>query len=130
MPSILRKLARNPKTLFLVDGLGALLTAFFLFVILMPFNKYFGMPLDVLKYLAILAGMFCIYSFACFFFLSDNWHAFLFAISIANLLYCCLTISLVIYYYQRLTILSLTYFLVEVILVSGLIWLEIKVLRK
>ena len=77
----------KPKILFLIDGLGALLTAFFLFVILRTFNEYFGMLQTTLTYLSLIAVIFCLYSITCFFLLSDNWKPFLRVISIANLLY-------------------------------------------
>jgi len=45
-------------------------------------------------------------------------------IIIANLVYCCLTIVLVFYFYQKLTILGLSYFLLELLMISGLIIIE------
>ena len=128
MNDIIERFILKPKSLFLIDSLGALVTSFFLFAILRTFNKCFGMPQATLTYLAIIAIMFCLYSITCFFFLKDNWQPFLRTISIANLLYCCLTIVLVIYYYQSLTILGMVYFLVEIIVVCMLVFVELKTL--
>lgn len=130
MREIIRRLTQKPKTLFLVDSLGALVTVFFLFTILRPFHKYFGMPQITLTYLSLIAAIFCLYSITCFLLLKHNWQPFLRTISIANLLYCSLTIGLVIYYYYSLTLLGITYFLVEIILVCGLVFVELKTLRK
>lgn len=124
----LNTLSLKPRRLFLIDGIGAFLTAFFLFVILKTFNEYFGMPKKTLDFLSIIALTFSTYSFCCFFLVKNNWHPFLRAISIANLLYCCLTLGLVIYNYPRLTILGVTYFLIEIVIVCGLIYIEINVL--
>jgi len=118
----------KPRNLFLIDSLGALVTAFFLFAILRTFNEYFGMPQITLTYLSIIAVVFCLYSFTCFILLKDNWQPFLKTISIANLLYCCLTLTLVIYHFQRLTILGITYFFAEIIVVCGLGFVELKTL--
>ena len=128
MQQFFNKLALNPKRLFLIDGFGAFLTAFFLFAILRTFNEYFGMPKTTLDFLSIIALAFSVYSFCCFFLVNNNWHPFLRAISIANLLYCCLTLGLVIYNYPRLTILGVIYFLIEIVIVCGLVFFEINVL--
>jgi hypothetical protein len=39
------------KDLFLMDGIGALLTAFLLFFVLKTFNEFVGMPEHVLTFL-------------------------------------------------------------------------------
>jgi hypothetical protein len=130
MIDTIKRLTSNPKTLFLVDGLGALLTAFFLFTILRTFNEYFGMPQKIVTYLSFIAVIFSFYSISCFFLVKDNWHLFLRIISTANLLYCCLTMSLLIYYYQSLTILGITYFVAEISIICGLVLIELKMLRK
>jgi len=120
-------LTEKPKTLFLVDSLGAMLTAFFLFVVLRNFNEYFGMPLSILTYLSVIAVVFWVYSTSCFFMLKDNFAPFIIIISSANLLYCILTIWLIMVYYPILTNMGILYFLVEILLVCGLVYLEIKV---
>ena len=130
MKKLFNKLILNPKRLFLIDSFGAFLTAFFLFAILRTFDEYFGMPKLTLDFLSIIALAFSVYSFCCFFLVSNNWHPFLRTISIANILYCCLTLGLVIYYYPLLTILGVTYFLIEIIIVVVLVFFEINVLKK
>ncbi len=120
----------NPKKLFLIDGLGALLTAFFLGVILTRLEDYFGMPPKILYILSLVALMYAIYSMSCHFFISRNWKPYLKGIAIANLMYCCLTIGLVVYFYHRLTGIGVLYFLLEVIVIFVLIGIEIKVLSR
>jgi hypothetical protein len=41
---LIHQLAKNPKMLFLIDSLGALLTAVLLLVILQNFSPCIGMP--------------------------------------------------------------------------------------
>jgi hypothetical protein len=112
--------------LFLIDSIGALTTAFLLFV-LRNFNEYFGMPESILTYLSVIAVFFCIYSTTCFFVIKANWILFIKIISIANLLYCVLTIGLVIFYNPQLTTIGTAYFLGEIAIIIGLVYIELKV---
>jgi len=128
--SFLAKLTSNSKRLFLIDGLGAFLTAFFLVAILGRFEDNFGMPRSVVYFLSLVACMYAIYSFSCYFFIRRKWQAYLKAIAIANIFYCCLTIGLVIYFYQNITILGLIYFSIEVVLIFALILIELKAASK
>ena len=120
----------NPIRLFLIDSLGALLTAFFLFVILRTCNEYFGMPEPILVCLAAIAMVFCLYSLSCFLLLKSNWQVYLRIISIANLLYCCLTLTLVFYYLQELTFLGIAYFFIEILLVCVLVYVELRTISQ
>ena len=121
------KIAENPRRLFLVDGLGALLTAFSLGVILVRFEAYFGMPRSVLYILSAIACIYGFYSISCSFFTTSSWRSFLKVIAVANLLYCCITTGLVFYFYQRLTIFGVAYFLLEIIIIVVLAIVELKV---
>ncbi len=118
----------NLRILFLVDGLGALVTAVSLFVILKIYNEYFRMPQVVLNYLSIIAVLLSLYSMSCFFLLKSRMQIFLRIIGVANLLYCCLTMGILIYNYQVLTILGATYFLTEIIIICGLAFVELNTL--
>ena len=127
--NLINHLSEKPKTLFLIDSLGAFLTAFFLFVVMRSLNVYFGMPKIVLTYLSAIAGLFCIYSISCFLFLKERWTLFIRIIAVANFLYCVVTLGLLIKYYSLLTILGTTYFLTEIIIIASLGFVELKVAR-
>jgi hypothetical protein len=120
-------MANKPKTLFLTDSLGAMVTAFLLFVVLRRFNEYIGMPKTILVYLSVIAVSFCTYSTICFLFLKRNWIPFIRAISYVNLLYCVLTIGLLISYHSVLTTLGIIYFLVEIAIICVLVYIELTV---
>ena len=124
--SILDKITSNPKKLFLIDGIGGVLTAFFLGVVLPAFEDSFGMPITILYYLSSIACVYAIYSISCYILLANNWRPYLKAIAFANLLYCCVTIVLVYYFYEKLTIWGLTYFVLELMVISSLIIIERK----
>ena len=122
----MNQLTLNPKRLFLLDGLGALLTAFLLGIVLTAFNEHFGMPPNTLNILALIALGFAVYSICCFFFIGQNWRLFLKIIATANLLYCGLTTALVIYFYPQLTVFGVVYFLLEIVVVCGLVYIELR----
>jgi len=120
------KIISNPKRLFLIDSLGAMLTAFSLGVVLTRFEHIFGMPRSVLYVLSLVACGFAVYSFCCYLFFNKNWRPFLTAIAIANLLYCCVTFVLVFYLGEKLTALGVGYFLLEIIVIVILVMIELK----
>jgi hypothetical protein len=126
---ILNKINAQPKIIFLVDGFGALLTAFLLIGILRPYQEFFGMPANILIILSLIALAFAVYSFSCYLFLKDIWKPYLFGISVANFLYCCLTLSLVYFLFAELTGLGVAYFLAEVVVVMGLVMKEWRLIK-
>ncbi|MCP9746843.1 hypothetical protein EGI24_09055 [Lacihabitans sp. CS3-21] len=122
--------SRKPRALFLVDGLGAALTTFSLYFVLRPNFDYFGMPTNILKYLSVIGLVLYSYSMSCFFLLKDNWSPFLRIIGIGNLLYCILTITMLNAYFLSLTLLGLTYFIVEILIILLLINIELGVANR
>lgn len=125
-PFLFKNPHSNPKKLFLIDSIGALVTAILIGVVLRMFNDAFGMPVKALNVLSCIAVGFFIYSISCYFLVGKNWRTYLKLIAIANLLYCCLSIAYVIYFYSSLTVLGLAYFVGEVIIVNGIAWVELK----
>lgn len=87
------------------------------------------MPQSILTILSIIAMVFSVYSTTCFFFVGKKWKPFLIAISTANLIYCSITLGLVIHFYPQMTLLGITYFLLEIALVCGLVFIEIFAVR-
>lgn len=130
MKKLIKHFSEKQKTLFLIDSIGAFITAFSLFVIMRQFNAYFGMPKNELTYLSVLAVVFCIYSATCFLFLKEGFKPFLRLIGIVNLIYCVLTFGLLIKYHPLLTILGTTYFLIEIAIICGLSFIELNVAKK
>ncbi len=120
----------NPKVLLLIDGTGALLTAFFLAVILARFQKAFGMPIDTLYFLSAIACGYSFYSFFCSYFLTGNKQNQIRIIAFANIAYCCITIGFVLYFRERLTVLGWSYFLLEFIIISCLASIELTAVKK
>ena len=90
------------------------------------FDQFVGMPRNVLLYLTIIALVFCLYSITCFFIVGAGWRLFLKAIVTANLLYCLLTIGLVIFYHDSIHILGMAYFFGEIVIICVLVTVEVK----
>ncbi|MCU0354877.1 MAG: hypothetical protein MUD08_14245 [Cytophagales bacterium] len=130
MKPLIEKLNANPKGVFLTDGAGALLTAFLLGVVLASFENTFGMPRNVLYFLSVLGCVYAAYSICCCLLVTDNWRFYLKIIAIANLLYCCLTAALVVFFYKHITIWGLTYFLSEIAVIIVLVRVEFMLISR
>lgn len=109
-----------------MDSLGALLSAFLLGVVLIRFESIFGVPRKVLYVLSITACVFAVYSFLSYILLKENWKPYLKMIAFANLLYCFLTIGLILYFHKVITNFGLIYFFAEVSVVVALVSIELK----
>ncbi|MEP2024852.1 MAG: hypothetical protein ABJH98_13260 [Reichenbachiella sp.] len=116
----------SPKKLFLIDACGAIVSAVMLGLVLTRLEPMIGMPSSVLQFLASIACVFAVYSFFFFWQTPANWRLYLRAIALANLSYCLLTIYLVVKLYDQITLLGMTYFMAELIVLLALIVFEWK----
>lgn len=124
--SLIEKFSSNHRLLFLIDGIGAVVSAFFLGVVLVQFEQFFGMPKSVLFWLSLMACCYAVYSLACYFFVGSSWRPYMRIIAWANSLHCLVTIIFLTYYHEQLTLLGWAYFVGEIIIVSTLIAIERK----
>jgi hypothetical protein len=129
LQNLISTLTTNPKSIFLIDGVGAIVSALLLSVLLGQNVAVFGIPQAVLYKLAALASVFALYSLCCYFFLLGNYKPYLRIIAFANLLYCTITLVLVFVFYQQLTLFGILYFINEKIVVGSLVYLELKASR-
>jgi len=118
------KVKLSYKQLFLLDGLGAVVTALMLAAVLPLFKTAIGVPLTHLHGLAIGAAGLAVYSFSCYALLVRRWQPYLKIIAVLNTLYCVLTFSMVVYLWGTITWLGVAYFLGEIALVQLLVRLE------
>jgi hypothetical protein len=119
--------SREPRKLFLIDGLGAALTTFSLFFVLRHYHDYFGMPANILTYLSAIGLLYFAYSMSCYFLLKDYWAPFIRIIGICNFLYCILTITFLHTHYNNLTRIGLAYFLAEILTIMLIVYIELRV---
>ncbi|MBK9590842.1 MAG: hypothetical protein IPO32_04790 [Crocinitomicaceae bacterium] len=130
MKTLLIKLAKSPKKIFLLAALGALITCSLLLIIQSKLGIYFGMPDKTIIVLSILAFSLFWYSTACFLlFQKLNWKKHLKRIGIANLIYCGLTFVLLVYNYKIITPLDWIYFFGEIMIISFLVSIELRMVK-
>lgn len=115
----------QPKNLFLMDGLGALLSALCLMAMSGPLQVYVGMPQHVLTALAIAAALMCIYSLSCSVAVKKRWKPFLRTVAIINLLYSLATIAGMIRHWPMLKIPGIIYFILEILTLIVLVYVEL-----
>lgn len=130
LQNFIQKLGLRPRNVFLLDGIGALFSAFLLVALLAPFENIFGMPRKVLYALSLPAFGFTVYSLSCYFFDVQRWQLFLKLIALANFIYCCVTFGLVIQEYDSLTMLGVAYFLGEIVIIFAVIGIELMTLKR
>ena len=120
----------NEKNIFLVDGIGALVSALMLGVVLPAFQTSIGMPTQILYVLAIVAAVFAVYSLSCFWFVKSDYPTWLRLIVMANSSYCLATLFVVFIFLPELKWLGIIYFLGEAALIFGLVLVERSIIRK
>ena len=116
----------NLKKLFLVDGLGAILSAFLLGVVLVKFEWFFGIPKTTLYFLAALPIFFAIYDFYCFLKIESQLNKYLKAIAVINLCYCCLSLGLAFYHFDIITTFGWIYIIGEILIVVLIAIIELR----
>ncbi|MEM1318667.1 MAG: hypothetical protein AAGG75_00355 [Bacteroidota bacterium] len=120
----------QPKPLFLIDGIGALVSAFLLGVVLVRLEPMFGMPPEALYVLALPPCFFALYDLGCYFAPLRRPGPFLRLIALANLGYCALSIYMVLDHAVQLTVLGWFYFMGELLIVILLAAQEMQVARR
>jgi hypothetical protein len=119
-----------PQHLFLIDGIGAFVSALFLWCLIVPFESFFGFPAAVAKTLSVIPFIYAIYSLACYFF--EKWQRipFIQVIMAANILYCILSLVLVVVWFDQITLFGLWYFLSEKVIILALVIWEWRVVKQ
>ena len=124
------KLPSTPKQLFLLDGIGALVSAFMLGFVLMRLEHIFGIPREALGYLSGLPVLFAIYDFLSYANPRQHRGSPLAYIAILNILYCIFSLGMAIYHRESLTVFGWAYLLGEIALVAALGLYEWKIARQ
>lgn len=125
--TIISYFVKNPKIIFLFDSIGAFISAICLLIISRFYSNYIGINPSTLQLLTILPIIFCIYSACCYLLIKRSYKPFILIIAIANFLYCLITLVLMFTLYSELTILGLSYFVLELMIIALIISIEFKV---
>lgn len=126
---LIERLVRSPRTLFLVDGVGALVTALLVGVVLPMLGEHIGTPRPVLRALAVAAAVFAAYSLTCAATRPTRWPGYLRGIALANAGYCLVTAAVLFRFAAALHVLDWLYFVGEIVVVGALVTLELRVAR-
>ena len=127
---LLKSFTLNPKKLFLIDGLGAVLSAFLLGIVLVKFESIIGIPPSTLYFLAVFPLLFAIYDFYCYRKKHNNLKSFLEGIAVANLLYCCFSVGVTLYHLKTITYLGWIYILAETLIILILLSFEFMIAKQ
>lgn len=116
----MKSILTDPKKIFLLDGIGALLTSLLLLLVVRNKTELFGVLPSVCVKLSVIAFVFCVYSLTCYFLAREKWRSLLKVIAFANIAYCVTTVLLLANLYERLTPVTYTYFSIELGIITGL----------
>lgn len=120
----------HPKKLFLIDGIGALFSSFLLGIVLVKLKYIFGIPVKTLYFLASFPIIFSLFDFYSYHKEKPKQKHLLKWIAFANILYCCLSISMTFYHYKNVTKFGWIYILIESIVVCTLSIIEFKTSKR
>ncbi len=127
---LITKAELNPKKIFLVDGLGAMLSAFLLVFVLARFEPIFGIPPEPLYFLSIIPILFAVYDLYAYQKKHQKTGPLLKGIALLNLIYCLISIGLILYHFATITLFGWLYILLEIVIVLILATIECRVGRK
>lgn len=119
----------NDRTIFLLDGIGALLSLSFTGLVLPHFSEALGLSKNLIYTLAILPAIYMTYSLTCYIFIKPTKPWMLLTIILANSLYCLVSGSLILFH-ETLTFPGKSLLSVEILIVLAVIALELKVYRE
>ena len=105
------------KNLFILDGLGALVSAFLLGIVLVQCEATFGIPRETLYLLAIVPCVFMVYDMICYFFVKENISRYLKIIACLNIAYCGLSLVLVFQHSEQVLLLGWMYIIAEILII-------------
>ena len=111
---------RSIYNIFLIDGLGALITTCLLFFVLIPSAESFGLPEEVFKPMLIAGMVFTVYSTTLYLWKPTMWRTLLKGIALANTSYCVYLVYRLIEHNDQVTALGWVYFIGELLVIMAL----------
>jgi len=118
------------RELFLVDGIGAIVSAISLGIILVEYEYIFGIPIPSLYLLAAIPCVFIVYDALCYFTLKSDYGIFLKIIAALNIAYCLFSAGIAIYHRYQLFSLGWLYISVEIAIIYKLARIQWQVGKK
>ncbi len=123
------KILANPKMLFVIDGFGAMLSAFLLGFVLVTFESLIGIPSKTLYVLASIPICYIFYDVYSYNLPTQKVSVFLKGIAILNMLYCFISIGFAYYHMNTITMLGCLYIIVEIMILGILISVQYRIAK-
>ena len=119
----------NEHTIFVWDGIGAVLSALTLGLVLPTFQAWIGMPVRILHQLAYFACVYALYDFCCVRWSNKKNPKWLCIVVIANISHTLLTIFYLLSYINQITFIGMMYFMIEILIVWWIVYYEICIVK-
>jgi FtsH-binding integral membrane protein len=126
MKSTIAYFVQRPERLWWIDGVGAMISAVSLGVVLPLVQPWIGMPTQTLYFLAIIPIFFALFDGFSWQQPSSKWPRRLKWIASANFSYCLLSLMMVAIHFPDLTVWGIAYFGGECLIVATLSVVEWK----
>ena len=120
----------NEHTVFLWDGVGALVSALLLGVMLPAIHPLIGMPVPILSQLATLAFLYAVYDFCCLRWVDKHDPKWLGVVIFANLFHVIVTMRYLWIYALEIKPWGFAYFVGEILVVLVIVFYELKIIRR
>jgi hypothetical protein len=119
----------NDRTIFLLDGIGALVSLTVTGLILPHFSEILGLSKNLIYILAVFPAIYTLYSFGCYVLTKTTKPWMLLTIITGNLIYCLVSASLILLM-ETLTLPGKTLLFGEILIILAVIALELRIYRK
>ena len=124
------KYLEDPRFIFLIDGLGGLLTFAMYRFVLPQFGSVFLLPLETMQRFSIFGIVYAIYSLGCWNFAGPKPFRFLGPIALANLIYCGISVATLAQQFDLLSQFDVIYLLGEKLIILVMVYLELRLFLK
>ncbi|WP_198517130.1 hypothetical protein [Tenacibaculum sp. SZ-18] len=113
----------------MIDGIGAIVSAIFLGIILVKLEILIGIPKFTLYLLASFPCLFAVYDFYCYFYSKLKLEFNLTIIGVTNLSYISLSLGMAFYHFEHIKLLGWVYLWLEIIIVACLAVVQLQVAK-
>jgi hypothetical protein len=118
---------QNPKYIFVLDGVGALLSLLGLLLLFLFFQKEVGFSTGVFGVLLVAAMLLAAFDFFCYFKIEPPYQRHMLMLAMGNIAYIIFTAVGLFYHAQQVSVFAWSYFLLELVILMALVVLELQV---
>ncbi|WP_420577244.1 hypothetical protein [Ekhidna sp.] len=117
------------KKIFLVDAIGAMISALLIGLVIAPYEDFFGVPTPIAYLLCLIAILLSAFSLLSYLFAQNSWKKNLRIIAILNLGYCAFTASVLTLNSEGITFWGWSYFILEMLIIFALSRVEMGIAK-